>query len=134
MALPWKLLTPLPPWLSEVEVVNADYNVDDNNNRHTHEGDGDAGDGDSENIEYEKTDNVSSKAAVCMKWVSEVMMMLITMTIIMVMTLRIVLKIKMIITILWVSSWGSLHVLGLRGVRQQLWADLCLEHKPCAGS
>ena len=95
---------------------------------------GDAGDGDSEDIEYEKTDNVSSKAAVCMKWVSEVMMMLITMTMVMVMTLRIVLKIKMIITILWVSSWGSLHVLGLRGVRQQLWPDLCLEHKPCAGS
>ena len=49
-----------------MEVVNADYNVDDNNNRHTHEGDGDAGDGDSENIEYEKTGNASSKAAVCM--------------------------------------------------------------------
>ena len=64
MALPWKLLTPLPPWLSEVEVVNADYNVDDSNNRHTHEGDGDVGDG--ENIEYEKADNASSKAAVCM--------------------------------------------------------------------
>ena len=42
-----------------MEVVNADYNVDDNNNRHTHEGDG-------ENIEYEKADNASSKAAVCM--------------------------------------------------------------------
>ena len=59
---------PPPPHdsLNEVEVVNADYNVDDNNNRHTYEGDGDVGDGDSENIECEKADNASSKAAVCM--------------------------------------------------------------------
>ena len=49
-----------------MEVVNADYNVDDNNNRHTYEGDGDVGDDESENIEYEKADNASSKAAVCM--------------------------------------------------------------------
>ena len=61
-------MTPLNPHdsLNEVEVVNADYNVDDNNNRHTSEGDGDVGDDESENIEYEKADNASSKAAVCM--------------------------------------------------------------------
>ena len=47
-----------------MEVVNADYNVYDSNSRHTHEGDGDVGDG--ENKEYEKADNASSKAAVCM--------------------------------------------------------------------